>query len=64
MYSTKIQLCSLYTAAEMKFLDRLLARGEIMPDLLTDDEGLRHHIRRHPLLEWKDLNVRGFVQNR
>ena len=53
-----------FTATEMEFLDRLLARGEINPELLTANENLQDRIRRHPLLEWKALNVREFVQNR
>ena len=44
-----------FTATEMEFLDRLLARGEINPELLTADEDLQDRIRRHPLLEWKAL---------
>jgi len=53
-----------FTATEMEFLDRLLTRGEINPELLTADEDLQDRIRRHPLLEWKVLNVRGFIKNR
>jgi predicted nucleotidyltransferase component of viral defense system len=49
-----------FTETEMEFLDRLLTRGEINPELLTSDEDLQDRIRRHPLLEWKALNVREF----
>jgi len=49
-----------FTETEMEFLDHLLARGEINPELLTADEDLQDRIRRHPLLEWKALNVREF----
>ncbi|MDF1593015.1 MAG: nucleotidyl transferase AbiEii/AbiGii toxin family protein [Desulfobacterales bacterium] len=52
-----------FKAAEMEFLDRLLEKGEIVPDLLTDDEDLRDRIRKHPMLEWKALNVREFIKN-
>ena len=52
-----------FTAAEMEFLDRLLDKGEIIPELLTSDEDLQDRIRRHPLLEWKALNVREFRKN-
>jgi len=52
-----------FTETEMEFLDRLLTRGEINPELLTDDEDLQDRIRRHPLLEWKALNVREFRKN-
>jgi hypothetical protein len=52
-----------FTAAEMEFLDRLLAKGKINPELLTADENLQDRIRKHPLLEWKALNVRKFIKN-
>jgi predicted nucleotidyltransferase component of viral defense system len=47
-----------FTAPEQEFLDRILDRGEILPELLTSDETLQDRIRRHPLLEWKAVNVR------
>jgi len=47
----------------MEFLDRLLTKGEINPELLIADENLQDRIRRHPLLEWKALNVREFRKN-
>jgi len=43
---------------EKGFLDRLLDHGEIAPEFLTTDVELAERIRRHPLLEWKALNVR------
>lgn len=43
---------------EREFLDRLTDHGEIRPELITDDEGLRQIIISHPQLEWKALNVR------
>ena len=52
-----------FTATEMEFLDRLLAKGEINPELLTSDEDLKDRIRKHPLLKWKALNVREFRKN-
>jgi len=52
-----------FTETEMEFLDRLLTRGEINPELLTADSDLQDRIRRHPLLEWKALNVREFRKN-
>ena len=48
-----------FTAPEQEFLDRILDRGEIAPELLTSDETLQDRIRLHPLLEWKAVNVRG-----
>jgi predicted nucleotidyltransferase component of viral defense system len=52
-----------FTATEMEFLHRLLDKGEVRPELLTADEDLQDRIRRHPLLEWKALNVREFRKN-
>jgi predicted nucleotidyltransferase component of viral defense system len=53
-----------FTAPEQEFLDRILDRGEIAPELLTGDEALQNRIRRHPLLEWKAVNVRGHKKGR
>ena len=47
-----------FTDAERNFLDLLLDRGEINPTPLTSDVALQGRVRRHPLLEWKALNVR------
>ena len=52
-----------FTEAEMEFLNRVLDEGEITPELLTADEDLQDRIRRHPLLEWKTVNVREFRKN-
>jgi len=46
------------TGQESEFLERLNARGEIAPNLLTDDERLQNIIRLHPGLLWKAVNVR------
>ncbi|OPY84061.1 MAG: hypothetical protein A4E65_00380 [Syntrophorhabdus sp. PtaU1.Bin153] len=53
-----------FTAQEQEFLDRILDRGEIAPEFLTGDEALQNRIRRHPLLEWKAVNVRGHRKGR
>jgi hypothetical protein len=53
-----------FTEAEMEFLNRVLDKGEIAPELLTADENLQDRIRRNPLLEWKALNVREFRKNK
>ena len=47
-----------FEAQECEFLDRLNERGEIAPELLTDDRDLQGFIRSHPGLLWKALNVR------
>jgi predicted nucleotidyltransferase component of viral defense system len=52
-----------FTEVEMEFLNRLLDKGKIAPELLSIDEDLQDHIRRHPLLEWKAVNVREFRKN-
>jgi len=52
-----------FTEAEREFLDRLLDRGEIKPELLTSDAELQERINRHPLLEWKVVNVRKRVKS-
>jgi hypothetical protein len=45
-------------STEMEFLDLLLDKGDIKPELLTNDSVLQKKIRSHPLLHWKALNVR------
>jgi hypothetical protein len=53
-----------FTTPAQAFLYRILDRGEVAPALLTGDEALQNRIRRHPLLEWKALNVRGHKKGR
>jgi hypothetical protein len=53
-----------FIEAEMEFLNRLLDKGEIAPELLTTDVELQDRIRRHPLLEWKAVNVREYQKGR
>jgi hypothetical protein len=43
---------------EMEFLAYLNERGEIVPELLTDDAAMQAIIRSHPGLLWKAENVR------
>jgi len=43
--------------AEMEFIKRLNERGEVAPDILTDDAELRAKIEQNPALQWKALNV-------
>jgi len=49
-----------FTVNEMEFFNLVLDGGEIKPLLLTDDTDLQDRIRRHPLLEWKAMNVRAY----
>jgi predicted nucleotidyltransferase component of viral defense system len=46
-----------FTEAEHEFLERINARGEIAPELLTGHAGLQERIRSSPALRWKALNV-------
>lgn len=43
---------------EKEFLNRLLDHGGIEPSAPSGDEAWVDRIKRHPLLEWKALNVR------
>jgi hypothetical protein len=47
-----------FLAEEREFLRRLSEHGEINASLLTTDGDLALRITRHPLLNWKALNVR------
>jgi len=49
-----------FTYSETEFLNLLLDRGEMVPSLLTFEKDLQERISRHPLLEWKVLNVRQY----
>ena len=49
-----------FTENEMEFLNQVLDKGKITPELLTDDADMQDRIRRHPLLEWKAMNVRAY----
>lgn len=49
-----------FSETEMEFLNLLLEKGEIDPSLLTTDIELQDRISRHPLLEWKAINVRQY----
>lgn len=48
------------TDSETEFLNLLLDKGEIAPSLLTSEKDMQDRISRHPLLEWKALNVREY----
>jgi len=45
---------------ELEFLERLNGNGEVVPDVLTDDQRMRAIIRAHPGLLWKAQNVRQY----
>lgn len=44
--------------AELDFLSQLLDRGQVRPDLLSDDPRLLAVIAAHPGVEWRAQNVR------
>ena len=46
------------TREEREFIERLNERGEIAPNLLTDDGAMGRAIQQHPALRWKAINVR------
>jgi hypothetical protein len=45
---------------EREFLDRLMEKGEVAPDLLTKDPALRERVAVQPMLRWKALHVRRY----
>lgn len=45
---------------ERQFLDVLLDKGDVNPQLLTQDSALAKRVEEHPALVWKALNVRRF----
>ncbi|MCY4621210.1 MAG: nucleotidyl transferase AbiEii/AbiGii toxin family protein [bacterium] len=47
-----------FTQPERAFLDTLLDRGRVEPQLLTTDQRLQDRITEEPWLQWKALNVR------
>ena len=47
-----------YSKSERQFLENLLDRGEITPELITDDPRLREIILEHPRLAWRARQVR------
>ncbi len=46
------------TTNETEFIERLNDKGEIVPELITDDAIIQSIIREHPGLRWKSLNVK------
>lgn len=42
-----------WSKAERDFLDRLLDKGQIEPELLTTDPLLQERVRMQPMLQWK-----------
>lgn len=47
-----------FTESELEFLNAILDRGEIKPELITSDYELQTRIASQPMLQWKAMNVR------
>ncbi len=47
-----------FTESELEFLNAILDRGEINPELITSDYELQTRIASQPMLQWKAMNVR------
>lgn len=48
----------------IEFLEMLNDHGQIAPELVTSDAGLRAVLRDHPMMNWKASNVRAFHKTR
>lgn len=49
-----------YNSNEQQFLKNLIEHGEIIPELITQDDHLAQLIKIHPVLLWKALNVKEY----
>lgn len=54
----KLSIVFPFSEEELEFLHTILNRGEIKPDLITEDSKLQTCISNHPMLKWKVINVR------
>lgn len=54
----KLSMVFPFSGSELEFLNTILDRGKIKPELITEDPKLQHYISNHPMLKWKALNVR------
>lgn len=52
-----------FTNDEKAFLDLLLDKGVIEPQMLTNDSEIQQRITNQPMLQWKAWNVRGRLQD-
>jgi len=53
-----------WTDREREFIDRLCDRGEIVAELIADNQAAQASVREQPLLQWKARNVREFRKRR
>ncbi len=56
----KLGLVLPFSKDEIEFLNALQDRGEIRPELLTNDADLQARISKHPMLRWKAINVKEY----
>ena len=56
----KLSIVFPFSERELEFLNAILDRGEIKPDLITEDSKFQNCISNHPMLKWKALNVRKY----
>ena len=47
-----------FNASELEFLGRITDQGELIPELITDDQNLIDLIKLNPAIQWKCLNVK------
>jgi len=50
-----------WNAREREFIDRLSDHGEVIAELITDDQATQALVHEQPLLQWKALNVREYM---
>ncbi len=56
----KLEVVFPLSDSENEFLENILEKRKIVPELLTTDKELGMRIRQHPMLNWKALNVRKY----
>jgi predicted nucleotidyltransferase component of viral defense system len=47
-----------FRSKEIEFLNLILEKGEIKPNILTNDEKIAEQITKQPMLKWKAFNVK------
>ncbi len=58
--SCKVSLAEVinFNASELEFLGRIIEQGDLVPELLTDDQNLIDLIKLNPAIQWKCLNIK------
>lgn len=52
-----------FSKKELDFLEGVIAKGKIEPSLITSDVQLQARIEKHPMLQWKAMNVKAHLEN-